>query len=221
MQRPGRREHLLRARRVHAGPAGLGQPAPGDGAHAERGEHQRREDGAPAESRRDEAAEHGRQRIAEHRDHRERGEHLRHALGGVEVGDDGARRDEAGRGAEGLQRAAGDQPVQALGGQAHGRAADHDREPAQDRRAAPVAVRDRAPGQDAERERDERDRERRLHRGDARAEILADLGQRGQVEVGRDRAERGDRREQQQQAAVGQRARQPSMPPMQRYLSSV
>ncbi|MFM7810077.1 MAG: SAM-dependent methyltransferase, partial [Planctomycetota bacterium] len=36
------------------------------------------------------------------------------------------------------------------------------------------------------------------------AEVLADRGQRGQVEVGRDRAERGDRRQQDQQRTIRQ-----------------
>ena len=59
-----------------------------------------------------------------------------------------------------------------------------------------------------------------LHGGDARAEVLTHRRQRGQVQVGGDRAECGDRCEQDQQRPVRKPRGQRQMP-MQTYLSSV
>jgi len=203
------------------GGARLGQSSPDEQPDGRGREHQCGEHRAPAEAGGQEATQHRRQCVGRDRDHRDLRQRARHAIDRVAVAQDRTRDDDAGGGAERLDAAPGDQPVQVLREQAHQRAAHHDAEPAQHRLAAAEAVRDRSPGEDAERETDQRDGERRLHVRDARTEVLAYGRQRREVEVGRNRSERGDRCQQDQQRPVRYLRRQASMPPTQTYLSSV
>jgi hypothetical protein len=201
----GGRDHVAHAGRTAAVRVGLGQSPPCSNGDHERRDDQHPEHRSPAERRDEVAACRWRERVAQHGRHGQACKRPRDSIGRKAVGHDYPRDDQAGGRPEGLDAPPGDQPAEAGRGEIQQRARDHDRETRDHRPATAVTVGERPPDQDPGGEGDERDGEGRLHRGDARAEVGADVGQRRQIQVGRNRPERRDRREQPEKGAVAER----------------
>ena len=173
-----------------------------DRAQAERGHAE--EAGAPAERRLQDAAERGRHDRCERRDRAHAGELAAGAHPLIEVTDNGARQHRCPGNAQGLQAAQGDQHFDR--GCEHAAQADGDveRQRGEQHRLAADMVGDRSKHDLADGEAQQVARQSQLHLRHRRAEHPPKLRQRGQIEIDRHRADRGQQSEQRgQRQSVG------------------
>ena len=135
----------------------------------------------------------------ESHDGAEVGEHARGALAIVQVADNGAPEDRAGASSDRLNEAQRDQRLDGGGEGASEAGREEQPEPAEQQRQPPVAVRERPVHELRHREAGDEDAERELDHAHVGAEDPRHVGQRGEVEVGRERSHRHHTGEKQHQ----------------------
>ena len=133
-------------------------------------------------------------------DEHEPGHHLGDREPLVAVADDGHRQDHPGRGAEALHEPQAGEHGDVGGERQSDGHDDVDCQTGQERAASTEGVGDRPDGQLPEREAGQRRGDRQLHGRGGRVQVGGDLGERGEVGVERQRADGGQRGEQEDEA---------------------
>jgi hypothetical protein len=193
-------------RRPGGGRMRLGHEREGEGEHRDRDHGERREHAAPAEPGCERAADRGSDERAESGHHRDHAERAYRGVAEREVGRNRPGDDDARRAGEALHDAQRDEQFDVRREHHRDRRRGEHREANEQHGPSPEPVRERAIDELAGRHAEEERRERELHGSGSGAEGGRDLGERREVHVGRERADRGDepehREEQRREASL-------------------